>query len=244
MKDRIKSNRQAIKAKWKDLYEIKTAKKKSQAKPKPFIEPDENTKIIKLDKNFSKIKQKTLTECIASRRSLRTYSEEKMSFLEFSYLLWETSRVEHIKDSIIYKTIPTAGATNSGETYVYVNKVEEIKKGIYLYMQNEHKLALINQSKDIEKEVNQAILRQLRDAHAVFFFTAVAPRVEYKYDFVGPKLIALEAGHACQNLSLAAEVIDGGACAIAAYDQDKIDELLKIDGEDHFTVYCATVGKK
>ncbi|MGM0495748.1 MAG: SagB/ThcOx family dehydrogenase [Bacillota bacterium] len=244
MSERIKVNRQAIRAKWKDLYNVKTARKQNKTKPKNFIEPKPNAKIITLEKTFPNIKQKTLTECIKSRRSLRSYANTPMTFEELSYLLWETSRVEYIEDNRVYKTIPTAGATNSGETYIYINNVEDIENGIYLYLQNEHKLALINQASDIEREVNQAILRQLRKAHVVFFFTAVASRVEYKYDFVGPKLIALEAGHACQNLSLAAEVIDAGACAIAAYDQEKIDELLKIDGEDHFTVYCATVGKK
>ena len=244
MKDRIKINRKAIKAKWMDLYSIKTAKNQKTTKPKPFIEADPNAKIIELNKKFPNIKQKSLAECIASRRSLRSYSNKPMSFEELSYLLWETSRVDHIEDNRTYKTIPTAGATNSGETYIYINNVKDIEKGIYLYLQKDHKLALINKDENIERDVNQSILRQLREAHVVFFFTAVAPRVEYKYDFVGPKLIAIEAGHACQNLSLAAEVIDAGACAIAAYDQEKTDDLLKIDGEDHFTVYCATAGKK
>lgn len=57
-------------------------------------------------------------------------------------------------------------------------------------------------------------------------------------------MIAIEAGHACQTLSLAAEAIDSGACAICAYDQEKLDKTLKLDGEEHFTIYCATVGKK
>ncbi|MCF7924673.1 MAG: SagB/ThcOx family dehydrogenase [Candidatus Izimaplasma sp.] len=244
LKKKIKTNRNAIKPMWTDLYNIKTAKSQKLEKPKAFIEPDSQNKIIKLVKKFSGIKQKTLTECIASRRSLRSYSEKAMSFEELSYLLWETSRVDHMKDDRAYKTIPTAGATNSGETYIYANNVEEVDNGVYLYVQNKHELALINQTENISNDINQAILRQLRDASVVFFFTAVAPRVEYKYDFVGPKLIAIEAGHSCQNLSLAAEVIDAGACAIAAYNQEKVDDLLKIDGEDHFTVYCATVGKK
>jgi hypothetical protein len=43
-------------------------------------------------------------------------------------------------------------------------------------------------------------------------------------------IIALDAGHVCQNLYLACEAI--GAGAIAAY------------GKDEFTVYLASVGKK
>ena len=56
-------------------------------------------------------------------------------------------------------------------------------------------------------------------------------------------MIALDAGHVCQNLYLACEAINAGTCAIAAYNQDLMDALLGIDGEDEFTVYLAPVGK-
>jgi hypothetical protein len=32
-------------------------------------------------------------------------------------------------------------------------------------------------------------------------------------------------------------------CAIAAYHQELMDELLKVDGENEFTLYLAAVGK-
>jgi hypothetical protein len=57
------------------------------------------------------------------------------------------------------------------------------------------------------------------------------------------KVIALDAGHLCQNLYLACEAIGAGTCAIAAYDQDRADELLGVDGEEEFSVYLAPVGK-
>jgi nitroreductase len=47
-----------------------------------------------------------------------------------------------------------------------------------------------------------------------------------------------------QNLYLACEAIGAGACAIAAYDQEAMHALLKIDGQDEFTIYLASVGKK
>jgi SagB-type dehydrogenase family enzyme len=53
----------------------------------------------------------------------------------------------------------------------------------------------------------------------------------------------LDAGHICQNLYLAAGSIGCGTCAIAGYDQDKIDALLKLDGDHEFVVYLAPVGK-
>jgi nitroreductase len=44
------------------------------------------------------------------------------------------------------------------------------------------------------------------------------------------KVIALDAGHVCQNLYLACEAIGAGTCAIAAYNQTLVDVLLGVDG--------------
>jgi nitroreductase len=56
-------------------------------------------------------------------------------------------------------------------------------------------------------------------------------------------VVALDAGHVCQNLYLAATAVGAGVCAIDAYDQSEIDAALGVDGQDEFTVYCAAVGK-
>jgi SagB-type dehydrogenase family enzyme len=56
-------------------------------------------------------------------------------------------------------------------------------------------------------------------------------------------LIALDAGHICQNLYTAAGAIGAGTCAVGAFDQTKMNELLKVDGDDEFVIYMAPVGK-
>ncbi|MFA6647784.1 MAG: SagB/ThcOx family dehydrogenase [Candidatus Izemoplasmatales bacterium] len=244
MDDIIKRNRETIKPRWLGLYSVESAKRKGLERPKQFLEINNDSQAISLLKEFDNIEKITLSEAIKRRRSLRDYDDEYLSFEEFSYLLWETSRVDEVRSNAVFRTIPTAGATNSMETYVFVNNVEELKTGIYLYLQKDHKLLLIKRTKEIVNEVNDSLLKQLRGAQVAFFFTAVAERIEYKYDFCAHKMIAIEAGHACQNLSLSAEAIGCGACAICAYDQEKVDRLLNVNGEDHFTVYCATVGKK
>jgi nitroreductase len=55
--------------------------------------------------------------------------------------------------------------------------------------------------------------------------------------------MAIDAGHVCQNLYIACEAIGAGACAIAAYNQELMDKLIKVDGEDEFVIYLAPVGK-
>ena len=76
-----------------------------------------------------------------------------------------------------------------------------------------------------------------------FFWTALPARSEWRYAEASYKVIALDAGHLCQNLYLACEAVGAGTCAIAAYDQQLADDLLGVDGDDEFTIYLAPVGK-
>jgi SagB-type dehydrogenase family enzyme len=66
----------------------------------------------------------------------------------------------------------------------------------------------------------------------------------WRYGERGYRYLHLDAGHVCQNLYLSAETIDCGVCAIAAFDDDRMDELLQLDAASAFTIYVATVGKK
>ena len=67
--------------------------------------------------------------------------------------------------------------------------------------------------------------------------------MEWRYDIAAHKVIAIDAGHVCQNLYLATSAIGAGTCAVAAYHQDLMDQLLRVDGKDEFTIYLAPVGK-
>jgi SagB-type dehydrogenase family enzyme len=243
VKEEIKRNRKAIKEDWRELRNFKTDRQLDLPRPEMFKQPLQGSIVIDLDKEFPNVVQKTLTEVIASRRSLRKYKDINLSKEEVTYLLWETSRVDSYKEGVTFRTIPTGGATNSMETYVYLNKVEGLEKGLYLYVQDKHQLTLLDDSKGLEEKVNNALYGQLRGAAVVFFFTATPYRTEYKYSFASHKMIAMEAGHAAQNLSLASEVIDCGAVCLAAYIQEYCDDLFAI-GEEEFVTYAVTLGKR
>jgi len=78
----------------------------------------------------------------------------------------------------------------------------------------------------------------------MFVWATVPERTEWKYGYIAHRMIAIEAGHVCQNLYLAAESIDAGACAMLGYSQPHMDALIGVDGKDEFTIYTAAVGKK
>lgn len=240
----IKNNRKTIREPWGELRTIKTPRDNNEPRPEQFKPLNDKYPHISLDKEFPNIKQKTLTECIRNRRSLRQYKDVNLSKEEVSYLLYETARVEEIRRSATFRTIPTGGATNGMETYLYVHRVDGLERGLYHYQQTTHTLQLLDDRDDIDERMNEALFHQLRNASIVVIFTTVPYRSEYKYSFCAHKMLAMEAGHAGQNLSLAAEVVDSGACALAAYHQDLLDQFLGVDIEQEFATYALTVGKK
>lgn len=142
------------------------------------------------------------------------------------------------------KTVPSAGARHPFETYLAINRAEGIAQGIYRFLAPEHKLLPLYEKGNLEWAIETICYGQkhVGDAAAVFIWSAVPRRMEWRYGYIAHRMIAIEAGHVCQNLHLAAEAI-GGACAVSGYDQGSMDKLIGVDGEDEFVIYMASVGK-
>ena len=188
-----------------------------------------------------------LGPAIAQRESVRAYSAASLSLEELSALLWATQGVRRkISEECALRAVPSAGARHPFETYVAVTRVESLEPGLYRYLPFDNELDLVYLDADIGRRASLACHGQLFVARAAvtFFWTAIPARTEWRYGEAAHKVIALDAGHVCQNLYLAAGGIGGGACAVAAYDQVACDDLLKVDGEEEFTIYIAAMGKR
>lgn len=188
-----------------------------------------------------------LLEFIELRTSTRQYSNRPITLHELSYLLWCTQGVKGtIPGKATFRTVPSAGACHAFETYLLINNVEELEPGLYRFLALEHKLIPVNLTKKIAEEVFFACLKQssVKKSAVTFIWTAVAERMTWKYGDRGYRYLHLDAGHVCQNLYLTGESIGCGTCAIAAFDDAYFNQLLGIDGKNHFVIYCAAVGKK
>ncbi len=187
-----------------------------------------------------------LQDAIKNRRSRRKFTQEFLTLKELSFLLWATQGLTD-NDVGAHRAVPSASARHPFETYLVIRRVKDLTPGIYRYLPLDHKLCLIsNDAARIEKvatscfEVN---VPQMRDAAVVFIWAVVPYRTEWRSGPYAYKLIALDAGHVCQNLYLAVEAIGAGTCAIASYGQSGVDELIGVNGKDEFTIYLAPVGK-
>lgn len=184
---------------------------------------------------------------IARRKSCRTYSDAPLSLEELSFLLWATQGVKMKLDAgHALRTVPSAGCRHAFETYLAVMRVSGLEKGMYRYLPLEHQLLFEFSEENLEQRIARAALGQsfAGEAAVTFIWTVIPYRMEWRYGLAGHKVIALDAGHVCQNLYLACEAFGAGTCAIAAYDQAAMDSLLGVDGKEEFTIYLAPVGRK
>ena len=231
------------------LRDIETDQKKEL--PEPSIQKNCNENSILIDLTppsmLTSGRQELLT-ILRKRKTRRIYSNESLTLEELSFLLWSTQGVKKIIKNgyATLRTVPSGGARHTFETYLIVFNVEDLKKGVYRYLPLEHKLVFLFTIDNMEEELTKACLNQQFPAKSAvtFVWSTVPYRGEWRYAHAAYKLIALDAGHVCQNLYLACESIDAGTCAIASYNQEKIDSLLKLDGENEFTIYIAPVGKQ
>jgi SagB-type dehydrogenase family enzyme len=250
--DMIKQRRGLLKAHDYDAFPPESWWEPDQRKgvaPPPLEKPyDDDAELINLvnPKEFS-IRRIPLIDAIANRESRRVFSNEPLTLEELSFLLWATQGVRVVDENKVWtkRVVPSGGGRQPYETYLLVNMVNGIERGIYRYLPIEHKLILVSKNlPDAEKLMDKAWFQNFIGKAAVIFVWAAIPyKSEWRYSLVSYKDILIEAGHICQNLYLACETIGAGTCAIAAYEQKVLDELIQVDGENEMTVYISPVGK-
>jgi len=201
-----------------------------------------------------------LWSCVGRRRSVRSFGATPLTLMELSRLLWASAGITtsyitpHGQD--FYRAAPTAGALYPIETYVVINKVDGLEPGLYHYRvagidilerpiaEGSHSLEQIKIG-DLRDVVVAAALDQpfCGKAGAVFVWTAVFARSEWKYEDRAYRYFYLDAGHMAAQLSLAAVAQDLGSCPVAAFYDEEVNSLLGIDGKAEGAVYMTAVGR-
>jgi SagB-type dehydrogenase family enzyme len=192
------------------------------------------------------IGQMPVRAAMAGRKSRRAFRDAPLGLEELAFLLWATQGVRQmVSPAVVYRTVPSAGCRHALETYLAIFRVTGLDPGLYRYLPLDQALVEVGRRDDLEAAVVRAALGQrfVGKGAATFLWTTLPERMEWRYGEAAYKVIALDAGHVCQNLYLACEAVGAGTCAVAAYDQDAADELLGVDGEEEFTIYMAPVGK-
>lgn len=183
----------------------------------------------------------SIEEALLKRRSVRHYRQEPLTIAEVSQLLWAG---QGVTDERGFRTAPSAGATYPLETYLVVNNVIELKKGIYKYSPDEHILTRIVDG-DRSDELCIAALTQSSVSTAAIniVFSAIYKRTTKRYGERGEKYVHMEVGHAAENICLQAISLKCGTVVIGAFIDEAVKKICKMPDEEK-PLYIISIGKK
>ncbi|MGM9946864.1 SagB/ThcOx family dehydrogenase [Floccifex sp.] len=213
----------------------------------PLVKAPMRDQSIDLPMNFDELNiNNDFMDVINKRQSHRIYTDENISLLQLSYLLWATQGIKSIrgKSYATLRTVPSGGARHGFETYLLIRKVDGLKPGKYHYLPMGHKLEYLGEVENIQEVINDSLCKQpwTKKASVVFYWSIVCYRNEWRYGINAHRPLTIDAGHVGQNLYLACTALGLGTCAIAAYDNTICDPMFELDGNEEFVMYTSPVG--
>ncbi len=173
----------------------------------------------------------SLTEALATRRSVRTFTSAPLTEQELAQLLWAA---QGVTDSRGHRTAPSARAQYC--LHVYLATPE----GLFAYDPADHALRRLS-----ARDLRAALSSQgtVRQAPAVLLITGEYVRaVQQSGQDTGPRWVNLEAGHAAQNVLLQATALGLGAVPVGGVDPKLVAEAAPIPKE-HTPIYLIPVGR-
>jgi len=244
MEEKYKASRKML---WSNWALLDPPWKSDQAQGVPAPQQEEAAKegetvIPLVPASNMKPRGGSVLELLTARKSRRKFNNDPLTLEEFSFLCWAAAGVKDHRPKFSFRTAPSGGARQPLDLFVFVSRVEGLDVGLYRYLPVEHAVARMRAGDD-SAALGEALCGQNWKPAVVFVWAAVPYRTEWRYGPAAHKIIALDAGHACENLYLACEAIGAGTCAVGAYDQKKLNDYLGLDGEDQFALYAAPVGK-
>lgn len=245
MDERFLQGRHFLKSNWHLVKETQSDQSKGLPPPLQELPPGADDSIVVLpppSSGYSGTASAALHDLLAARKSRRMFDDSPIYLPTLAYLLWSCEGVRENKGKYSFRTTPSGGARHPLDVYVFARRIEGLKPGLYRYLPIEHSLVLERDGDDSEA-LDKALLGQVWNSACIVMWAAVPYRSEWRYGKAADKLVALDAGHSCQNLYLACESLGLGTCAIGAYDQELLDKYLGLDGEDMFALYAAPIGK-
>ena len=197
---------------------------------------------IRLSKEFP-IESLSISEILSTRKSIRSFSNRTITTNEFAFLLWASTGIQRTEQGYKFRTAPSAGALYPIETYVLVNRVDSVMKGLYHYSIEEHTLEELKLG-DFGDKLSDAALGQemVAKAPVVFIWSAIFERSKWKYRQRAFRYVYLDAGIVGENLALAATGIGLGTCQIGAFFDDEVNQILGLDGITESAIYLSIAG--
>lgn len=188
-----------------------------------------------------------LNHALLQRQCVRAYDPVESPSLQHlsDWLGWGCGLIHRGAEAEgkVSRTYPSGGGLYPLELYIAIRRVQDLDAGLYHYNLRQHSLEVLG-----DATVSDAVFENLtqRDAadscHLAVVVTAIFMRSQYKYGERGYRFVLLEAGHLMQNLSLLAPAVGLGMVPLGGYYDDKLHDLMGVNGVDEAVVYTAVAG--
>jgi SagB-type dehydrogenase family enzyme len=145
--------------------------------------------------------------------------------------------------SQVLRSWPSAGGLYPIDFYVVAQRVDGMESGLYHYNFLTHELEE-RPARDPHEILTEGFFWQSFAAEAALGLILVAPleRSLCKYGDRGYRLALLDAGHAAQNILLAAEYLGLRATAVGGFNDDGLAADLGIDGIEEIVIHALVLG--
>jgi SagB-type dehydrogenase family enzyme len=177
----------------------------------------------------------SLTETLASRRSIRSFAPDALTLVQISQLAWAAQGITEPTRGL--RTAPSAGATYPLELYLLT------KDGVFHYLPQGHQLIRLSDA-DRRADLSKAALGQESVAEAALdiVIAGVMSRTEARYGERARQFVHLEAGHVGQNIHLQAVALGLGSVSVGAFREQAVSQVLGLPAEQT-PLYLIPVGK-
>ncbi|HVF06735.1 MAG TPA: SagB/ThcOx family dehydrogenase [Frankiaceae bacterium] len=192
----------------------------------------------------------SLDAVIRARASRRDFGSGALTLAEIATLLHYTCGVKkHIlaynRRDFPVRFQPNAGGLQSFETYLVVNRVEGLARGVYHFAPDENVLDLVDRG-NFRVRLTSSCLHQewVSHAGAVLVFTTVPGRLMWKYGPRSYRYAHVDVGIATGAAYLIATALKLRACAVSGFMDSQVDDIVGIDGRTEFTQLLFAVGTR
>lgn len=184
---------------------------------------------------------KDLADGLAARQSIRTYSSRPLARRDLEQFFQLTVRAYASIESpdlgpTSLRNYPSGGARYPLEVYPVVLNVQGLAQGFYRYHPFHHRLEFLGRKARYLDALRQAARHRMgRSAEDVsepavlLVVTAVFARTCWKYEGIPFQLILQETGALYQTMYLAATALRLAPCAVGAFPERAVGEILGLD---------------
>lgn len=191
-----------------------------------------------------------LSAALLARRTWRNFGQRPLPLDALATLLQLTWGVQGWIEipgvgRFALKTSPSGGARHSIEVYVLARKIDGLRRGLYHYKPDTHRLA--RAGRHAPRRITDYLPGQdwYNDASAVMLMTAVFERVQWRYPYARAyRAILAESGHLCQTFCLLATALGLAPFCTMALADSRIERDLQLDGVSESVIYAAGVGAR